>query len=99
MEKSPDDDKQLKDHETYDPSRRKFLKNTGLVAGGLVGGGLFGSLLTNQFQQKPELSDAKNSGGLQEARVFINRAEDFAILSAATERIFPKMIWGQAPLN
>ncbi|QED45982.1 gluconate 2-dehydrogenase subunit 3 family protein [Cytobacillus dafuensis] len=72
-------------------SRRQFIKNTGLVAGGLVGGTLFGGLLTNQFQKKPEIQDVKNiSGGLQEARVFINRARDFDILSAATERIFPK---------
>nr|WP_210470525.1 gluconate 2-dehydrogenase subunit 3 family protein [Sporosarcina sp. 6E9] len=72
-------------------SRRAFLKNSGLVAGGLVGGSLVGGLLTNQFQQKPTETENKHmSGGLQEARVFINRAEDFAILSAATERIFPK---------
>ena len=44
MEKSPDDDKQLKDHKVSDPSRRKFLKNTGLVAGGVVGGSLLGGL-------------------------------------------------------
>lgn len=71
-------------------SRRTFIKNSGLVAGGLVGGSLFGGLLTTQFQKKPEFSDERMSGGLQEARVFINRAEDFDVLSAATERLFPK---------
>ena len=69
-------------------SRRQFLKNSGLVAGGVVGGSLFGGLLTNQFQKNRSLQI--KTGGLQEARVFINRAEDFDILSAATERIFPK---------
>nr|WP_269135816.1 gluconate 2-dehydrogenase subunit 3 family protein [Sporosarcina cyprini] len=72
-------------------SRRTFIKNTGLVAGGLVGGGLIGGLLTNQLQQKPEVAPAMDSsGGLQEARVFFSRVEDFDILSAATERILPK---------
>ncbi|MEK4487356.1 gluconate 2-dehydrogenase subunit 3 family protein [Psychrobacillus sp. FSL H8-0484] len=73
-----------------DMSRRKFLKNSGLVAGGLVGGSLLGGILTNQLQKKPTTNHTTVSGGLQEARVFINRAEDFDILSAATERIFPK---------
>ncbi|BAQ09576.1 gluconate 2-dehydrogenase subunit gamma [Bacillus sp. OxB-1] len=74
-------------------SRRTFMKNTGLVAGGVVGGGLFGGLLTNQFQKKTDVkntSTGKDSGQLQDARVFFTRAEDFDILSAATERILPK---------
>ena len=84
-------DKPTDTNEKKDMSRRTFLKNSGLVAGGVVGGSLFGGLLTNQFQKTPDVQTTKNiSGGLQEARVFINRAEDFAILSVATERIFPK---------
>ncbi len=85
-------DKSTDPNEKQGMSRRTFLKNSGLVAGGVVGGSLFGGLITNQIKKQPEveeLSDAKISGGLQEARIFINRAEDFAILSAATERIFP----------
>lgn len=39
-----------KDEESL--SRRHFLKNTGLVAGGVVGGSLLGGLITNQFQTK-----------------------------------------------
>ncbi len=84
-------DKSTGTNEKSGMSRRTFIKNSGLVAGGVVGGSLFGGLLTNQFQKKPETQNTNNiSGGLQEARVFINRAEDFDILSAATERIFPK---------
>ncbi len=87
-------DKSTNTNEKSGMSRRTFIKNSGLVAGGLVGGSLFGGLLTNKIQKKPELlpelSIEKISGGLQEARVFINRAEDFLILSAATERLFPK---------
>lgn len=71
-------------------SRRTFMKNTGLVAGGVVGGGLFGSLLTSQLQDKPAVKSTKENGEIQDARVFFSRGQDFDILSAATERIFPK---------
>ncbi|MBE1554528.1 gluconate 2-dehydrogenase subunit 3 family protein [Sporosarcina limicola] len=70
-------------------SRRQFLKNSGLVAGGVVGGSLFGGLLTNQFQKKT-VPNKKDMANLQDARMFFSRKEDFDILSAATERIFPK---------
>ncbi|KAA0966306.1 gluconate 2-dehydrogenase subunit 3 family protein [Sporosarcina sp. ANT_H38] len=71
-------------------SRRQFLKNSGLVAGGVVGGSLFGGLLTKQFQKQPVVNNQKETANLQEARMFFSRKEDFEILSAATERIFPK---------
>lgn len=72
-------------------NRRKFIKNTGMVAGGVVGGSLLGGLLTNQFQTKPETqTGGESSTSLQEARMFFSRKEDFNILEAATERIFPK---------
>ena len=71
-------------------SRRQFLKSSGLVAGGVVGGSLFGGLLTNQFQNKTVTTGKKGIVNLQEARMFFSRKEDFDILSAATERIFPE---------
>ncbi|MFS0575002.1 gluconate 2-dehydrogenase subunit 3 family protein [Sporosarcina sp. 179-K 3D1 HS] len=71
-------------------SRRTFLKNTGLVAGGVVGGSLLGGLLTNRRQENTETQTEQMSGGLQDARMFFSRKEDFDILSAATERIFPE---------
>lgn len=71
-------------------SRRQFLKSSGLVAGGVVGGSLFGGLLTNQFQKKPITTQTKDIVNLQEARMFFSRREDFEILSAATERLFPE---------
>lgn len=71
-------------------SRRTFIKNSGLVAGGLLGGSLFGGLVTNQIQKKPEIQPQTSTDNLQDARVFISRGQDFNILSAATERIFPK---------
>lgn len=80
-----------KNGEKYDPSRRKFIKNTGILAGGVVGGSLLGGILTNQFQTKPDtpLKDTE-AGSLQEARLFFSRKEDFNVLSAATERLFPE---------
>ncbi|MGM8365968.1 gluconate 2-dehydrogenase subunit 3 family protein [Virgibacillus sp. W0181] len=72
-------------------SRRKFMKNTGILAGGVVGGSLLGGLLTNQFQSTQETdTKAPPEEHFQEARVFFSRKEDFNILSIATERIFPE---------
>lgn len=71
-------------------SRRHFLKNTGIFAGGVVGGSLLGGLLTNQFQTKDREVKPATEENLQEARMFFSRSEDFAILAAATERIYPE---------
>src|SRR5699024_1150310 len=72
-------------------SRRNFLKNSGLVAGGVVGGSLFGGLITNQFSKDNKNEDTSNETPVTfEARTFFNRNEDFAVLSAATVRIFPE---------
>lgn len=79
-------------NQTEGMSRRQFIKNSGLVAGGVVGGSLLGGLLTNKFQDKPETAtkDEKTTTDLTDARMFFSRKEDFDILSVATERIFPK---------
>lgn len=73
-------------------SRRNFLKNSGLVAGGLVGGTLLGGLVTNPFQkgEKKPFSPTENAVQNYEARTFFSRNEDFDVLSAATERLFPE---------
>lgn len=80
-----------KTEEKFDPDRRKFIKNTGVFAGGIVGGSFLGGFLTNQFQSKPkeQLSNT-DQAELYDARVFFDRKEDFAVLSVATERLFPK---------
>lgn len=88
------DDHNTKDTNNEDGiSRRRFIKNTGMVAGGVVGGSLLGSLLTNQLQTKPK-TETKTKQGVestfQEARMFFSRWEDFAVLQMATERIYPK---------
>lgn len=77
--------------EGYDPERRRFLKNTGILAGGVVGGSLLGGLLTHQFLPRQEpLEQPETTVELRNARVFFDRKEDFEVLSAATERLFPK---------
>src|SRR5699024_5168876 len=67
-------------------------KNTGILAGGVVGGSILGGLITNQFQTKstPDVKQTEVGQQLQDARMFFDRREDFDVLSAATERIFPK---------
>lgn len=81
-------------HEGTDLSRRKFIKNTGMVAGGVVGGSLLGGFLTSQFQDDSDTQtknkETNQQQHLQEARMFFSRKEDFEILGAATERILPK---------
>jgi len=85
------EDNNNKNKDGYDPDRRKFLKNTGLLAGGVVGGSVLGGLLTSQFLPRQEtLEQPETVVELQNARVFFDRKEDFDVLSAATERIFPK---------
>lgn len=78
-------------------SRRKFLKNSGMVAGGVVGGSLLGGVVTSQFGSESEeaMTDGEgDSGGkgdqLAEARTFFSRKKDFQTLAAMTERIYPE---------
>ncbi|WP_040225119.1 gluconate 2-dehydrogenase subunit 3 family protein [Bhargavaea cecembensis] len=76
--------------------RRTFLKNSGLLAGGLIGGGLLGSLITNEVKDNDSGTKGGSTGDdggtdhLADARIFFNRQEDFEVLAAATERIFPE---------
>lgn len=79
------------EHDDLSQSRRKFLKNTGVFAGGVLGGSVLGGLLTNQFMPtKEKTKGTKESADLQDARVFFSRKNDFEVLAAATEVIFPK---------
>ncbi|SDL69716.1 gluconate 2-dehydrogenase subunit 3 family protein [Sediminibacillus halophilus] len=77
-------------------SRRKFIKNSGYVAGGAIGGGLLGTLVTtsvtnNGSQTASNTTDGgSNNTNFNKALMYFARQEDFNILSAATERIFPE---------
>ncbi|MEN1966572.1 gluconate 2-dehydrogenase subunit 3 family protein [Lentibacillus sp. N15] len=72
-------------------SRRRFIRNTGMVAGGVVGGSLLGGFFTNQWQTEPNTKPKEeHAETFQRARTFFSRLEDFAVLEAATECIYPK---------
>ncbi|WP_233505326.1 gluconate 2-dehydrogenase subunit 3 family protein [Sporosarcina sp. BI001-red] len=76
-----------------DMSRRKFLKTSGVLAGGLVGGSLFGGLITNRLDKKDDkkvVTKEDHETMSMEARQFFTRAHDFNVLSAATEQILPE---------
>lgn len=79
--------------ERFDTSRRKFLRNTGIAAGGVVGGAVLGGLLNNPFKSQ----ESKTTTAVQETKPAVNysqalmffRPEQFDIVQAASERIFP----------
>jgi len=83
--------------EVQDSSRRKFLRNSGYVAGGVVGGSILGSLIgTGSFGNHNKESEPATAQKQPEpvnfsrARMFFTKQKDFDVLSAATERIFPE---------
>ena len=78
--------------EGVDPTRRKFLKNTGIALGGVAGGSLLGGLLVGQSGKKDDSSSKEGTSqdSYTEARMFFTRFEDFVVLQAATERIYPE---------
>jgi gluconate 2-dehydrogenase gamma chain len=81
----------MADNKEQDQGRRKFLKSSGLVAGGVIGGSLFGGLLTNSFKTEPTTKEVvEDERGYEEARIFFSRKEDFDVLTAAVERIYPE---------
>lgn len=72
-------------------SRREFLKKSGYVAGGFIGGGLLVSLLNFPIKEEEEdFKDQKEERSYTESRMFFTRFEDFQVLEAATERIYPE---------
>lgn len=69
-------------------ARRDFLKKGGLVTGGLVGGTILGGLFIQSPWKEEETPEGQTD--FQDARLFFDRKEDFVVLAAATERIFPE---------
>ncbi|GAA4715868.1 gluconate 2-dehydrogenase subunit 3 family protein [Brevibacillus fulvus] len=73
-------------------SRRKFLANSGYAIGGLVVGGVLGSLLGREPKQQtpaPNQSAPQQTPDFNQALMFFTQ-EQFKVVDAATERIFPK---------
>ncbi len=87
------EEKELKEtSEKKSLSRRHFLKNTGLAIGGMaIGGGLVAALNPNQ----EEKTKGENSATKKEVKNFHQALmyftpQQFSIVEAATERIFPE---------
>ncbi|WP_087972188.1 gluconate 2-dehydrogenase subunit 3 family protein [Oceanobacillus rekensis] len=85
------DEKQL---DANGSSRRKFLRNTGIAAGGVVVGGTLGGLLGMNDKNEPAESASTSKAvthteNHNQALMFFT-PEQFHITDAATERIFPK---------
>lgn len=91
----------MSEQEKKDPTlnkltdRRTFIKNSGLTVGGLILGGALGSafggqtkIVTKEVQVPVEMEHVVHN--YSEALQFFTRIEDFRVLSAATEQIFPE---------
>ncbi|OJH18230.1 dehydrogenase [Bacillus obstructivus] len=77
-------------------SRRRFIKNTGYVVGGVAVGGVVGSLLPfgNRKNEKESTKNNQkvagtNAENFNQALMYFTQ-EQFNIVNAATERIFPE---------
>lgn len=80
-------------------SRRDFLKTTGVATGGIIGGSLLGGLIgfnmdgteNTSTDTKSESSESSSEGLIipEKGRIFFNKDEDFKVIEAAMERIFP----------
>lgn len=79
-----------KNEEGKSMDRRKFIKNSGLVAGGLVGGTMFGGVFSGLFSKDDKKEDSAPTDNYEEARMFFERKKDFTVLIAAVERIYPE---------
>lgn len=76
-----------------DASRRDFVKKSSFLVGGLVGGGVLGGLVGPKIINNETETTSKpipDKPGYNEALMYFTKIEDFNILKAATERIFPK---------
>ncbi|KMY53965.1 MULTISPECIES: gluconate 2-dehydrogenase subunit 3 family protein [Bacillaceae] len=80
-------------------TRRRFIRNSSLVAGGAaIGGGLIGALIGTNLDNDGKVKTSHETGHNQQenseastrALIYFTDREDFQVLSAATERIFPE---------
>lgn len=74
-------------------SRRDFVKKSGLLVGGIVGGGVLGGLLGPKvFDNTSDTASTTVTEGpaYNEALMYFTNMEDFNVLKALTERIFPE---------
>ncbi|PAF48386.1 hypothetical protein BKH46_00280 [Helicobacter sp. 12S02634-8] len=74
-------------------TRRSFLKTSTFVATAVLGSGVMGNAAEHKHSTNPtpKSKDSTNTEKYRQARgrMFFTKDEDFQVLSAATERIFP----------
>lgn len=83
----PENTKQEEKNESL--SRRRFLKSSGIAIGGLAVGGALGSLIP--FKEKTNVENVKNVTKAENYNLALMyfTQEQFRMVEAATERIFP----------
>ncbi len=85
--------------------RRSFLRKTGLVVGGAIGGGIVGGLIGNSLKAAETVTEVKTVTETKEVEKVVEKtvervvdynqallyfnAQQFAVVEAAMERIFP----------
>ena len=94
MSDEKNQEKKMENNQPESESRCRFLKNSGLVAGGIVGGSLLGTFIGNPFTTDnttptPNVAE-KSKKEFTETRMFFTRFEDFFVLEASVERIYPE---------
>src|SRR5690625_642611 len=70
---------------------------SGVGAGGVVGGGLLVGLFGDTFEGEEKSEDTNTD--YNDSRQFFKRKEDFDVISAATERIFPEEEMGPGAIE
>src|SRR5699024_2102711 len=80
----------MSENEKENMSRRRFLKNSGYVAGGVIGGGIIGSITGINFGPEETSDSSEETPKFSNALMYFSNKAHFAILSAACERIYPE---------
>jgi gluconate 2-dehydrogenase gamma chain len=70
-------------------SRRRFLRNTGFTVGGLAVGGILGSLIPRGKDNQKDKPPTPQEANYNQALMYFT-PEQFKLVEAATERIFPE---------
>lgn len=73
-------------------TRRRFIRNTGFTVGGLAVGGVLGSLFSQKDQDNKNLAvkEPKTAAENFNQALMYFTPEQFGVIDAATERIFPE---------
>ncbi|ASK63739.1 dehydrogenase [Virgibacillus phasianinus] len=85
------DDKNKEQAERERLSRRRFIKNSGYAVGGLAVGGVLGGVIPWDTDEKKTNPQTKNNKTTNFTHALMNFSQnEFKMVEAASERIFPK---------